>query len=85
MARRRTKKRTHVGAQNGPSNNVQNNPSGSASPRSMVIRVGAGEVGPSISQLVEDVRSMMEPDTASRLKVKIKLGERVVVIADKGL
>ena len=37
-------------------------------PKSMVIRVGAGEVGPCVSQLVKDVRSMMEPDTAKRLK-----------------
>lgn len=35
----------------------------------MVIRVGAGEVGSSVSQLVKDVRRMMEPETASRLKV----------------
>jgi len=68
MARRRTKKRTHVGAQNGapgksiPQNNV------SRAPKSMVIRIGAGEVGPSVSQLVKDVRSMMEPGTAARLK-----------------
>ena len=34
----------------------------------MVIRIGAGEVGPSVSQLVKDVRSIMEPGTASRLK-----------------
>jgi ribosome biogenesis protein SSF1/2 len=34
----------------------------------MVIRVGASEVGQSVSQLVRDVRTMMEPDTASRLK-----------------
>ena len=72
MARRRTKKRTHVGANNVlagktagkavPANQV------SHSPKSMVIRIGAGEVGPSVSQLVKDVRSMMEPGTASRLK-----------------
>ena len=34
----------------------------------MVIRIGAGEIGPSVSQLVKDVRAMMEPNTASRLK-----------------
>ena len=34
----------------------------------MVIRIGAGEVGPSISNLVKDTRSMLEPETASRLK-----------------
>lgn len=68
MARRRTKKRTHVGARNGPTNGVTANPSASREPKSMVIRIGAGEVGPSVSQLVKDVRGMMEPGTASRLK-----------------
>ncbi|KAL6718893.1 rRNA-binding ribosome biosynthesis protein [Lecanora helva] len=65
MARRRTKKRTHLGAQNGPSKNV---PSTRPGPKSMVIRMGAGEIGPSVTQLVKDVRAMMEPNTASRLK-----------------
>lgn len=68
MARRRTKKRTHVGARNGPSNGVTANVSASREPKSMVIRIGAGEVGPSVSQLVKDVRAMMEPGTAIRLK-----------------
>ncbi|KAI4120944.1 MAG: hypothetical protein LQ347_006999, partial [Umbilicaria vellea] len=68
MARRRVKKRTHVGANNGPTNSVPANNAASRSPRSMVIRIGAGEVGPSVSQLVKDVRHMMEPGTASRLK-----------------
>ncbi|KZF19713.1 putative ribosome biogenesis protein Ssf2 [Xylona heveae TC161] len=66
MARRRVKKRTHLGANNGPA--PPQNASGNREPRSMVIRVGAGEVGPSVSQLVKDVRTMMEPNTASRLK-----------------
>lgn len=39
-------------------------------PKSMVIRIGAGEVGTSVSQLVTDVRHVMEPDTAVRLKVQ---------------
>ena len=69
MARRRTKKRTHIGAKNGPGNAVKANASASSEPKTMVIRIGAGEVGPSVSQLVKDVRSMMEPGTASRLKV----------------
>lgn len=69
MARRRTKKRTHVGARTGPPDLVAQRPSGSRAPKSMVIRIGAGEVGPSVSQLVKDVRAMMEPSTASRLKV----------------
>ena len=41
---------------------------GSRTPKSMVIRANASEVGPSISQLVHDVRSMLQPDTAVRLK-----------------
>lgn len=68
MARRRTKKRTHVGAGNGPQNGVTANSSATREPKSMVIRIGAGEVGPKVSQLVKDVRAMMEPGTASRLK-----------------
>jgi ribosome biogenesis protein SSF1/2 len=68
MARRRVKKRTHVGANNGA--NVPNAKSIDRAPKSMVIRIGAGEVGPSISQLVKDVRSVMEPGTAARLKVQ---------------
>lgn len=51
----------------GPTNSMSANPV-SREPKSMVIRIGAGEVGPSVSQLVKDVRSMMEPGTASRLK-----------------
>ncbi len=72
MARRRIKKRTHAGARNAPGSA----PSTSAkerTPKSMVIRIGAGEVGPSVSQLVKDVRRMMEPETASRLKVRMWL------------
>jgi len=38
------------------------------SPKSMVIRIGAGEVGSSVSQLAKDVRLVMEPGTASKLK-----------------
>jgi hypothetical protein len=70
MAKPRTKKRTHVrvnDAATGPGKaGATNRP-----PKSMVIRMGAGEVGSSVGQLVKDVRAMMEPDTASRLKVRI--------------
>lgn len=69
MAKRRTKKRTHVGARNPVSQGTGKASAGGRSPKSMVLRIGAGEVGPSVSQLVKDVRAMMEPDTASRLKV----------------
>lgn len=67
MAHKRTKKRTHVGAKSGEAKG--RNPNAiSREPKSMVIRIGAGEVGPSVSQLVKDVRLMMEPGTAARLK-----------------
>ncbi|KGQ06381.1 Brix domain-containing protein C1B9.03c [Beauveria bassiana D1-5] len=66
MARRRVKKRTHMGASN-PESNIQGHAS-AKDPKSMVIRIGAGEVGTSVSQLATDVRKVMEPGTASRLK-----------------
>lgn len=69
MTKRRTKQRTHVGARAGPSVSVDPRNPASRAPKSMVIRVGAGEVGASVSQLVKDVRAMIEPNTASRLKV----------------
>ncbi|KAL9613831.1 MAG: hypothetical protein Q9167_001627 [Letrouitia subvulpina] len=67
MAKRRHKKRTHVGANSGPSVPAATD-SASRQPKSMVIRVGAGQVGSSVSQLVKDVRKVMEPGTASRIK-----------------
>ncbi|KXL45740.1 hypothetical protein M433DRAFT_53385, partial [Acidomyces richmondensis BFW] len=66
MAKRRVKKRTHAAAP-APGSVVPSKP-GSRTPKSMVIRIGAGEVGPSVTQLVHDVRTMMEPHTATRLK-----------------
>lgn len=68
MARRRTKKRTHVGASNPESTATTVGHATSKDPKSMVIRIGAGEVGSNISQLAKDVRQVMEPATASRLK-----------------
>jgi ribosome biogenesis protein SSF1/2 len=75
MAKRRVKKHTHVGAAKGglPAGHVGHAVTkpvkpGSRAPKSMVIRVGASEVGASVSQLVKDMRQMMGPDTASRLK-----------------
>ncbi|KAG5928137.1 hypothetical protein E4U42_001197 [Claviceps africana] len=85
MARRRTKKRTHLGA-----NNPDVASAGHASardPKSMVIRIGAGEVGSSISQLATDVRKVMEPGTASRLKERKgnKLKDYVVMCGPLGV
>ena len=74
MARRRTKKRTHnlgSGKPKAMGEQPLNVRLGvSKIPKSMVIRIGAGEVGPSISQLVLDTRRLMEPHTAVRLKVR---------------
>ena len=69
MAKKRSKRRTHLAGQNGPSKGNPADSSAQRTPKSMVIRIGASEVGPSVTQLVRDVRSMMEPETAVRLKV----------------
>ncbi len=68
MAKRRSKKRTHAGANNPTTAAAINGHANSRDPKSMVIRIGAGEVGTSISQLATDVRRVMEPGTASRLR-----------------
>ena len=69
MARRRTKKRTHQGAGNGPPTKPPSaNQVTRGDPKNMVIRIGGSDIGPSVSQLVKDIRLMMEPNTASRLK-----------------
>lgn len=64
MARTRVKKRTHVGANPGDAPRT----AAGRDPKSMVIRIGAGEVGSSVSQLAADVRRVMEPGTATRLR-----------------
>jgi ribosome biogenesis protein SSF1/2 len=68
MAKRRTKKRTQVQGKDDSVNPKNGASATSQTPKSMVIRIGAGEVGSSVSQLVKDFRLMMEPDTASRLR-----------------
>lgn len=73
MARRRTKKRTHLPDPNTSKQSSTGvsqplNASASQIPKTMVIRIGASEIGPSVSSLVRDVRLMMEPHTASRLR-----------------
>ncbi|KAL5511734.1 SSF1 [Sanghuangporus vaninii] len=60
MARRR-KHRTHVKTPQNTDNNV---------PRSFIIK--HGQVGSSLSQLVRDLRKVMEPNTASRLKERVR-------------
>ncbi|EED19503.1 ribosome biogenesis protein Ssf2, putative [Talaromyces stipitatus ATCC 10500] len=84
MARRRTKKRTQLHGQNDSANSKN---AASQSPKSMVIRIGASEVGSSVSQLAKDFRLMMEPDTASRLKERRanKLKDYVVMAGPLGV
>ncbi|KAL2824632.1 Brix domain-containing protein [Aspergillus cavernicola] len=65
---RRTKSRTQPKPPSGPANGKGSASSISKTPKSMVLRVGGPRVGSSVSQLVKDVRLMMEPDTAVRLK-----------------
>lgn len=69
MAKARVKKRTHLRPQNASAASKGSGAIQTKAPKSMVIRVGASQVGTSVSQLVKDVRHMMEPDTAVRLKV----------------
>ena len=61
MARKR-KTRTHV-KEDTKASNV---------PKSIIIK--HGQVGHSIAQLVRDLRKVMEPNTASRLKVRQSRG-----------
>ncbi|KAL4871781.1 hypothetical protein BDV12DRAFT_163835 [Aspergillus spectabilis] len=65
---RHTKSHTKPKAPSGPVNGKGSASSVSKTPKSMVIRIGGSKVGSSVSQLVKDVRLMMEPDTAVRLK-----------------
>lgn len=60
MARRR-KTRTHLKGE------TQKDATDASAPKSFIIK--HGQVGSSVSQLVRDLRKVMEPNTASRLKV----------------
>lgn len=60
MARRR-KTRTHLKGE------TQKDTTDASAPKSFIIK--HGQVGSSVSRLVRDLRKVMEPNTASRLKV----------------
>ncbi|KAG5439116.1 hypothetical protein PCANB_001415 [Pneumocystis canis] len=60
MAKTRKKKRTHI-RKNEELSNLH-------IPKSMVIRTKTSNIGTSISQLTRDIRRMMEPYTATRLR-----------------
>lgn len=70
MARRR-KNRTHLKGQAASSANPQSD----GVPKSFIIK--HGQVGSSLTQLVRDMRKVMEPNTASRLKVSLFLYDQV--------
>lgn len=59
---KRRKQRTHLKGNGG-----QASAGSEHGPKSFIIK--HGQVGPSLTQLVHDVRKVMEPNTASRLKV----------------
>ena len=65
MAKKRVKKRTHV--------KKVDNPADPKIPKSFVIRTGKTTADPAssvLAQLVLDVRKIMEPNTATRLRVR---------------
>lgn len=62
MARKR-KTRTHL-----KDSNVKADTVSTGTPKSFIIK--HGQVGSSLTQLVRDMRKVMEPNTASRLKVR---------------
>jgi len=61
MARKR-KNRTHI-------KGAKTAAEATDAPKSFIIK--HGQVGSSLSQLVRDMRKVMEPNTASRLKVRV--------------
>jgi ribosome biogenesis protein SSF1/2 len=64
MARKR-KNRTHLKGAAAQSAASEGN---DGTPKSFIIK--HGQVGSSLTQLVRDMRKVMEPNTASRLKVR---------------
>ena len=61
---RRRKTRTHV-------KQHTNGQESDGNPKSFIIK--HGQVGSSLAQLVRDLRKLMEPNTASRLKVRLAI------------
>lgn len=69
---RRRKNRTHLkGKGAADASTVVND----GTPKSFIIK--HGQVGSSLAQLVRDLRKVMEPNTASRLKVSFPFTGRV--------
>jgi ribosome biogenesis protein SSF1/2 len=64
---RRRKNRTHLKDPNIAAA-ANPTPGGTTMPKSFVVK--HGQVGSSIAQLVRDMRKVMEPNTATRLRVR---------------
>ena len=60
---RKRKTRTHL-----KDSNAKGDTAPTGTPKSFIIK--HGQVGSSLTQLVRDMRKVMEPNTASRLKVR---------------
>lgn len=68
MAKPRKKKRSQPGGANGIAPGKPGTSNRLAVPQSMVIRMGASDIGSSVSQLAADFRECVQPHTAARLK-----------------
>ncbi|KAK5937140.1 rRNA-binding ribosome biosynthesis protein [Knufia obscura] len=68
MAKARKKKRSQPGGANGMVSGKPGTSNRLNVPQSMVIRMGAGDIGTSVSQLAADFREVVQPHTAARLK-----------------
>lgn len=68
MAKARKKKRSQPGGANGITPGKPGTSTRLNVPQSMVIRMSASDIGPSISQLAADFRDVVQPHTAARLK-----------------
>ncbi|KAK5098087.1 rRNA-binding ribosome biosynthesis protein [Exophiala xenobiotica] len=68
MVKARSKKRSQPGGANGMVSGKPGTSNRLNVPQSMVIRMGAGDIGTSVSQLAADFREVVQPHTAARLK-----------------
>lgn len=68
MAKTRKKRKPQPGGANGIVPGKSGSSNRLALPQSMVIRMGAGDIGPSVSQLAADFREAVQPHTAAKLK-----------------
>ena len=68
MVKPRKKKHSQPGGANGVVSGKAGTSNRHALPQSMVIRMGVGDIGPSVSQLAMDFREVVQPHTAAKLR-----------------